>query len=193
MLIFDEILSGYRTGPDLIQGFYEVTPDLTTLGKAMGGGMPIAALAGKREFMESLAPHGPVIDSGTYYGQILVMAAAGAFLDIARDPAVWECQRRQEERFYGGMREIMTRHHAGHIQALGNRFSFHFGLEQESWEYRDWARRDTDLELRFFKAAFKYGVYFMRSPHHGFSWAHTEADLDEALNRIDAALGEAMK
>ena len=81
VLIFDEILSGFRTGPDCAQGYFGVTPDLTALGKAIGGGMPISALVGRKEMMETLAPVGGVINQGTYYGQVLVMHAAAAFLE----------------------------------------------------------------------------------------------------------------
>lgn len=93
VLIFDEILSGFRTGPDCAQGYLGVTPDLTTLGKAVGGGMPISALVGRKAMMETLAPVGGVINLGTYYGQVLVMHAAEAFLELARDPALWGSSR----------------------------------------------------------------------------------------------------
>lgn len=192
VLIFDEVLSGFRTGPDLAQGYYGVTPDLCTMGKALGAGMPIGALAGRKKFMEAITPIGDVVDSGTYYGQVLVMKAAKAFLDVAADPAVWEEQKKICGRFHDGLSDIFSRHGAGHIQALGNRFGMHFGLQDESWEYRDWAKRDGDLEREFFAATFKHGVYFMKSPHHGISWAHTEKDVDDALEGIEASLCEAM-
>lgn len=193
VLIFDEILSGYRTGTDCIQGHLGVTPDLCTLGKALGGGMPIAALAGKKEFMEVLAPIGDVIDSGTYYGQVLVMHAAKAFLDIAADPQVWQRQQKLCDYFYNELNDIFQRHKAGRIQAIGNRFAMHFGLQEDVWEYRQWLKRDMNLERAFFKAAFTHGIYFLKASHHGISWAHTKDDLDAALQAIEAAMSDAMK
>ena len=193
VLIFDEILSGYRTGPDCMQGYLGVTPDLCTLGKSLGGGMPIAALVGRKEFMEALAPIGDVVDSGTYYGQVLVMHAAKTFLDIASDQTIWQRQKKLCDRFYNELSGIFQRHKAGRIQALGNRFAMHFGLEEEIWEYRQWLKRDMNLERAFFKAAFEHGVYFLKASHHGISWAHSEKDLDDALEAIEATLGDAMK
>lgn len=193
VLIFDEILSGFRTGPDCAQGYFGVTPDLCTLGKAFAGGMPLAALAGKKEFMESLAPIGKVVDSGTYYGQVLVMHAAKAFLDIAADQAVWDKQKKLIGRFHKELDDLFKKHNAGRIQAVGNRFAMHFGLEEEIFEYRQWVKRDTNLERAFFTAAFNHGVYFMKSAHHGITWAHTDKDIDEALSGIDATLAEAKK
>ena len=114
LLIFDELLSGFHTGPTCAQGYLGVTPDLTTLGKALGGGMPIAALAGRRDIMETLAPVGSVVNQGTYYGQVLVMHAAEAFLDIAGDPILWEQLEQLGKWLYAGLHEIFSRHDAGH-------------------------------------------------------------------------------
>jgi glutamate-1-semialdehyde 2,1-aminomutase len=191
LLIFDEILSGFRTGPDLAQGYLGVTPDLCTLGKALGGGLPIAAVAGRKDVMEALAPVGKVINSGTYYGQVLVMHAARAFLDLARDPANWARQEVIGKRLYDGLKVLFARYQAGHILPVGNRFGMFFGLEGPVWEYRQAAKIDKDLEFRFYKATFEHGVYFMHSRHHGYSWMHTEQDIDDALNGIEDSLRDA--
>lgn len=193
LLIFDEILSGFRTGPDLAQGHLGVTPDLCTLGKALGGGLPIAAVAGRTDVMEALAPVGKVINQGTYYGQVLVMHAARAFLELARDPANWARQEVIGKRLYDGLAQLFARYRAGHIRPVGNRFGMFFGLEEPAWEYRQAARIDKDLEFRFYKAAFDHGVYFMHSWHHGYSWAHTERDIDDALNGIEDSLRDATR
>ena len=193
VLIFDEILSGFRTGPDCAQGYLGVTPDLTTLGKAVGGGMPISALVGRKEMMETLAPVGGVINLGTYYGQVLVMHAAEAFLELARDPALWEQQEQLGKRLYGGLRELLRHFGAGHIRALGNRFGIYFGTSDELWEWREMAKVDWQSQLRFYRTALDHGVYFMSSWHHGFSWAHTEKDIDDALEGIEASLQELQK
>lgn len=194
ILIFDEILSCFRTGPDCAQGYLGVTPDLSTVGKAVGGGLPLAALVGRKEVMESLAPVGTVGNWGTFYGQTLVMHAADAFLELAADPAPWAYQEKLGKRLYSGLKDLFRRYHFGHVRALGNRFAMLFGLdEEEIWEYREAARIDHDLERRFYTAAFNHGVYFMHSWHHGYSWAHTEKDIDDALNGIEDTIREALK
>lgn len=191
VLIFDEILSGFRTGPDCAQGLLGVTPDLTTLGKALGGGLPLAAVAGRKEVMDALAPVGKVINQGTYYGQVLVMHAAAAFLELARDPANWEHQKKLEGQLYTGLQDIFARYRAGHIQPVGNRYGMFFGIEDPVWEYRQAAKVDRDMEFRFYTAAFKHRVYYMHSWHHGFGWAHTEQDIAEGLDRTESAMRDA--
>lgn len=193
LLIFDEILSGFRTGSDCAQGYLGVTPDLTTLGKALGGGLPIAAVAGRRDVMEALAPVGKVVNQGTYYGQVLVMHAADAFLKLAADPANWRYQEKLGRRLYSGLEDLFRRYRIGHIRATGNRFGMFFGIEEPIWEYRQAAKVDRELEFRFYKATFNHGVYFMHSWHHGFSWAHTEKDIDKALEGIEASIRDAVK
>ncbi|MDP7396437.1 MAG: aminotransferase class III-fold pyridoxal phosphate-dependent enzyme [Lentisphaeria bacterium] len=136
LLIFDEILSGFRTGTGGAQEYFGVTPDLSTLGKALGGGMPLAALVGLQEVMEALAPVGDVMDQGTYYGHPLVMQVAAAFLEVARDPKQWVVQQRLEQCLYGGLDEIFKRYKAGRVEALGNRFSILFGIYEPVREWR---------------------------------------------------------
>jgi glutamate-1-semialdehyde 2,1-aminomutase len=193
VLIFDEILSGFRTGPGGAQSYYGVTPDLTTLGKALGGGMPIAAVAGRKDIMETLAPVGRVINQGTFYGQVLVMHAAKAFLDLAADPSNWAYQEKLGQRLYKGLDDLFSRYGVGHIQALGNRFGMYFGIDDPVWEYRQAALVDHELEFRFYKAAFRHGVYYMHSWHHGYTWAHTEKDIDDALDRTESSIRDAVK
>ena len=193
VLIFDEILSGFRTGPDCVQGYLGVTPDLTTLAKAIGGGLPISALVGRKELMETLAPVGGVINQGTYYGQVLVMHAAEAFLEIAADPAMWQRQKKLEKRLYDGLGELFRRYQAGQMAAVGNRFGFYFGTDEELREWRELAQVDWGTHLRFYRAALDHGVFFMTGWHHGFSWVHTEKDIDDALEGIEASLREVQK
>jgi len=193
VLIFDEILSGFRTGPNCAQGYLGVRPDLVTLGKALGGGLPISAVAGQKDIMEALAPVGHVINQGTYYGQVLVMHAAGAFLDLAIDPSNWAHQETLGQRLYKGLEDLFARYGVGHIQALGNRFGMFFGIDEPVWEYRQAAKFDRELEFRFYQAAFHHGVYFMHSWHHGYSWVHTETDIDDALEGIETSIRDAVK
>lgn len=186
VLIFDEILSGFRTGPDCAQGYLGVTPDLCTLGKAIGGGLALSAFAGSREVMGAVSPLGGAVHSGTFNAHPLPILAANAFLKLAEQPAFWEHFDRLGERFYPALREIFER--AGlpvQVQAIGNRFCLNYGLEEEPRSYRDSMRYDRDLAARFAAVAQEEGVYFHTLWHSGLSAMHTPEDVDEALTRIE--------
>jgi glutamate-1-semialdehyde 2,1-aminomutase len=188
LLIFDEILSGFRTGPSCAQGYLGVTPDLCTLGKALGGGTALSAFAGRREVMDAISPRGPVVHSGTFNAHLIPILAANAFLDEIGQPEFWANLKRLESAFYPALRDVFER--AGlhvWVQALGARFSLLFGLDEEPTSYRQAARFDRDMARRFFGAAMDEGVYFHYAWHHGFSAMHTQADLDRALEGIERA------
>jgi glutamate-1-semialdehyde 2,1-aminomutase len=188
VLIFDEILSGFRTGPSCMQGHYGVTPDLCTLGKAIGGGTVLSAFAGRREVMEAVAPRGRAVHSGTFNAHLVPMLACNAFLDEVVRPGFWPDLERVQEAFHAGLRETFKR--AGvpvWVQALGARFSLHFGLTEEPRSYRQAARQDRELARRFYAAALDEGVYFHGGWHFGVSAMHTGGDIDQALDAIGAA------
>jgi len=188
VLIFDEILSGFRTGPDCAQGYLGVTPDLTTLGKALGGGTALSAFVGSREVMGAVSPLGGAVHSGTFNAHPIAILAANAFLDLAQTPEFWAHLDGLGKRFYPGLGDAFER--AGlpvWVQAVGARFCLLFGLDAEPTNYREAARYDRDLATRFYGAALEEGVYFHTMWHHGFSAAHTTADVDRALEGIEAA------
>ena len=188
LLIFDEILSGFRTGPDCAQGFLGVTPDLCTLGKALGGGTPLSAFVGRAEIMDAVSPRGTAAHSGTFNAHLIPILAADAFLGEIARPEFWTNLREHEDFFYPALREVFRR--AGlpvWVAALGARFSLLFGLEHEPRDYRQAAAYDRDLARRFFGAALDAGVYFHSAWHHGMSALHTRADLDRALEGIETA------
>jgi glutamate-1-semialdehyde 2,1-aminomutase len=188
LLIFDEILSGFRTGPGCIQGTFGVVPDLCTLGKALGGGTALSAFVGRRGVMEAVAPSGPAVHSGTFNAHLIPILAAGAFLELIAEPAFWSDLASLEDVFYTGLRDAFAR--AGlpvWVQALGARFSLLFGLEREPTSYREAARFDRELARRFYAAALEAGVYFHYAWHHGFSALHTREDLARGLDAIETA------
>jgi glutamate-1-semialdehyde 2,1-aminomutase len=188
VLIFDEILSGFRTGPDCAQGYLGVTPDLCTLGKAIGGGMALSAFAGSREVMGAVSPLGGAVHSGTFNAHPLPILAANAFLKLAEQPAFWEHFERLGQRFYPALREIFARTGLPvQIQAVGNRFCLNYGLTDEPHNYRDSMHYDRDLAARFAVVAQEEGVYFHTLWHSGLSAMHTLEDIDEALTRIERA------
>lgn len=190
VLIFDEILSGFRTGPGCIQAWSGVTPDLCTLGKCLGGGTVLSAFAGSREVMEAVAPLGSAVHSGTFNANLIPVMAAEAFLDVITAPGFYEHMTELEDFFYPALQSIFDR--AGErvrVQALGARFSMLFGLDGPPTDYRQLAETvNRERETAFYAAALDRGVYFHFAWHHGFSALHTRADLDDALGRIEDAV-----
>jgi glutamate-1-semialdehyde 2,1-aminomutase len=196
VLIYDEVLSAFRTGPECAQGYYGVTPDLCSIGKAVANGVPIAVLAGRARIMDGLAPTGEAAHSGTYSGHLFAILAGLAALQEMRRPGFYDRLGTLAHRFYNGLNRIFTRHGlTAHAQGLGARFGIHFGRTEPVTNYAETVGEDKALAARFIRAAFDHGVYFhdygrLVIGHHGFSAAHTEADIDEALTRIDDAVAD---
>jgi glutamate-1-semialdehyde 2,1-aminomutase len=190
VLIFDEIITGFRKRPGGAQEYYGVTPDLCTLGKALGAGTPISAFAGSREVMSSCSPMGTAEHRGTYNGNLIPVLAANAFLDIIVDPAFQAHLEHIEQRFYSGLQEIINRRHIKcQLQYLGARFSLLFGLDKPPTNYREAAQRNPTTMVKFVKELRQRGVYMCNCWHHGWNAAYTDSDVDECLTRIDDAMG----
>jgi glutamate-1-semialdehyde 2,1-aminomutase len=189
VLIFDEILSGFRLRAGGILGD-ECIPDMTVLGKAVGGGMPVSAFLGRRDIMETCTPVGPALHSGTYLAPPVLVSAMGAFLDTVTQPAFYPRLLARGDRLYAGMREIIERARIkAWVQAVGARFGLLFGIDAEPRNYRDIAQQDMNAMRRFHLDCLDRGVYLHYvSPHHGYSSAHTEADIDETLSVMEDAL-----
>jgi glutamate-1-semialdehyde 2,1-aminomutase len=194
LLIFDEILSAFRTGPGCAQEYFDVTPDLCTIGKCVAGGTPLSVIAGKREIMEHMAPLGRSTHSGTYTGHLIPVMAANATVDEIRKPEFYRHIYQIADKLYAGLREIFSRSRLNiKIQGLGARFGFYFDVEKEIVrEYRDCAENNTEMNLKFYELLFERNVYYHdyggKPCHHGFSIQHTEEDIDEVLNRTADAL-----
>jgi glutamate-1-semialdehyde 2,1-aminomutase len=192
VLIFDEILSGFRTGPGCMQATYGVTPDLCTLGKAIGGGLPLSVFGGKREIMEHVSPLGQAQHSGTYNAHLTAIMAGLAFFDVISEPDCYERLLAGSQRLYDGINEIMQRlGFLGQVQGLGARFSFLFGPPAERGRvlnYQDVMDMDWPLFYRFCTACLRHGVYLHTMWHHGLSTAHSDEDVDRLLEGIEAAL-----
>jgi glutamate-1-semialdehyde 2,1-aminomutase len=191
LLFFDEVLTAFRMAPGGAQEYTGVIPDLCVLGKAFGGGMPISALAGRREVMRHLRPEGQSELSGTYLAHLTAVLAAKAALEVYREPGFYERLDGLGERFYGGFRAIVER--AGvplRIQHVGPRFGMYFGVTEEVTNYRQAARQDKAMLQRFVAGCIGRGVYFHLAAHHGFSAAHGDAAIDRALEGIEGAIDE---
>jgi glutamate-1-semialdehyde 2,1-aminomutase len=191
LLIFDEILSGFRTGPGCMQAYLGVTPDLCTLGKAIGGGLPLSAIAGRARIMDGFTPVGKVAQTGTYLAHPTAIFACNAFLDEIARPGFWPALLGRSERLYAGLREIIARRGVKClVQATGARFCLLFGLETEPENYRMVVEaRDVAQNNRFVRLALEAGLFVWTGYHHGISASHTDADVDEILERFDTVIG----
>ena len=196
ILIFDEVLSGFRMALGGVQEWSGVTPDLCTLAKALSNGLPLAAVAGRADLMESLAPHGPVAHSGTYSGHPLSILAGQATLGALRAPGVYAALNAQADDFYRDLQGIFDRHSVPvTVQGLGARFGLYCGRREPVTTWSAAAAHDHDLHRRFVVACLARGLflpgYSKQGPpgHNGFSLAHTPAVLAEALAIMDDAAG----
>ena len=191
LLVFDEVMTGFRVGPGGAQGRFGVTPDLTTLGKVVGGGLPVGAFGGPADIMEALAPAGPVYQAGTLSGNPLAMAAGLATL-ACLDADVWARLEATSEEIAG----ILRRAAAGFgipIQAsvVGGMFGFFFSARPVSdWEGA--AECDRERFAAFFHAMLREGVYLAPSPFEaGFvSTAHGAHELEHFEAAAQAAMGD---
>ena len=193
VLIFDEVMTGFRIAPGGARERFGVTADLTTLGKVIGGGLPVAAFGGKRELMELVAPLGPVYQAGTLSGNPLAMAAGIATL-TALTPALHHTIAARTQRLVLGLRQIAARRGmpftADHA---GTMWGYFFRAEPVR-SFTDAKTADADLFRRFFHAALERGVYLAPSPFEAafMSAAHGDAEVDVALERLEDAMRAAI-
>ena len=194
VLIFDEVLSGFRMCRGGAQEYYGVLPDLCTLAKALGGGVPIAAVCGKTEVMSVLNPVGHTVMSGTYTGHLTaVMGAIACQTEIAK-PGFYEHIKTLADRLYTGITEALrVTGVPGIVQGIGARFGLYLGVTEPVTNYREASRSNREMEIRFLLGCVKRGLYLHdyahKTPmHHGFSSQHTIQDIDEALNIMEDAL-----
>ncbi len=191
VLIFDEVMTGFRVARGGAQSVYGVKPDLTTLGKVIGGGMPAAAFGGRREIMEHIAPLGPVYQAGTLSGNPVAMAAGIATLQGIDRPGFYEALSATTGRLADGLASAAAE--AGIPLAtgsLGGMFGFVFTGDSPVTSYRQVAGADIDRFRRFFHGMLERGVYLAPSAFEaGFvSAAHSDADIDATLERAAEAM-----
>jgi glutamate-1-semialdehyde 2,1-aminomutase len=194
LLIFDEVLSAFRMAPGGAQEYLGVTPDLCTLGKAVGGGFPLSVFGGRRDIMDRLMPLGDCQHSGTYNGHPVGVAAGLAAITAYRRPGFYPHLFALADRLYPGLQTLFDKHGIqARVQGLGARFGIYFGATRPVNNYRDaLLQHQRDRMLQFIAAAIHQGVYFHdyggAACHHGFCAAMTLADVDEALGRLDGAV-----
>jgi glutamate-1-semialdehyde 2,1-aminomutase len=193
LLIFDEILAGFRTGISCAQGYYGVTPDLCLLGKALTNGVPLGAIAGKEKIMMKIMdPVDPVVAGGTFSGNLLGCAAGVAAMRIMEAPGFFEEWLKRTSRFMEALQDTFDdQGFPASVQHLGCTFSIYVGTREPLRDYSDFARVDPLLAKAFFSKCIEKGVYF----HTDFtvSALHDEAALAKALELIRSAVQEVKK
>jgi glutamate-1-semialdehyde 2,1-aminomutase len=190
VLIFDEVMTGFRVAPGGVQEREGIIPDLTTLGKIIGGGLPVGAFGGRGDIMSRLSPEGPVYQAGTLSGNPLAMAAGLATLRGLQNPQVYPHLEELGLRFALGMAEVFTRHNVPHTAASRGSMVGFFLTDGPVTNVSDAKRSDTALYGRFFHAMLDRGVYLAPSQFEaGFlSTAHRQLDVDRTLEMADEAL-----
>ena len=193
LLIFDEVMTGFRVAAGGAQERLGVKPDLTTLGKIVGGGFPVGVYGGRADLMKRVAPEGPVYQAGTLSGHPVAMAAGLATLRETGKPGFYETLNRRTDRLVSGLQHAARRNgvavttgHAGSMWGL-------YFTPGPVRSYTDARQSDTALFARWHKAALARGVFLAPSAFEaGFvSAAHSDADIDFTVEQLDAALAEA--
>ena len=179
LLVFDEVMTGFRVHPGGVQALHGVTPDLTTLGKVIGGGLPVGAYGGRREIMELVAPAGPVYQAGTLSGNPLAMTAGIETLRAIAEPGAWDGLERVGARLERGLRSL-----GDGVQVA--RAGSMFGLFFSDTPVTDWdtaKRADTSRFAAFHAAMLERGVYLAPSQFEaGFvSTVHGDAEIDATI------------
>ena len=193
LLIFDEVMTGFRVAPGGAQQRLGVRADLTTLGKIIGGGLPVGAYGGRADLMRLVAPEGPVYQAGTLSGNPVAMAAGLATLRETERPGFYDVLERRTGRLVAGIGDAARRQG---VAATGGHAGSMWGVYLTAGPVRTFAQAkgaDTGLFARWHRAALARGVFLAPSAFEaGFvSSAHTDADIDFTIAQLDAALGEA--
>lgn len=193
VLIFDEVMTGFRVALGGAQSLYDIKPDLTTLGKVIGGGMPVGALGGKREIMSKLAPQGDVYQAGTLSGNPLAMAAGAATLKKIAKPEFFNNLNNVTQTLVTAFKNASNDTKIPiFASSVGAMFGFCFTDKEKLCNFADVSSADNKTFRRFYHAMLKRGVYFAPSMFEaGFvSSAHTIADIENTGEAIRRALTE---
>jgi len=192
LLVFDEVVTGFRYAPGGCQELYRIRPDLSTFGKALGAGFPVGAVAGPRSIMDRLRwGSGMVLHYGTFNGHRLTMKVVAANLDMLSLEGTYQRLYALGDSAIAGLREVFRRHHIQAIvQGSGPMFQVYFTERSSIEDYRDYCTYvDTDRYSRFVQKLMDYGIYM--TPSNGLHWiistAHRDKDVATLLEAVDQA------
>ncbi len=195
LLIFDEVMTGFRVHPGGAQALFDVTPDITAMGKVIGGGMPVGAYGGKKEIMELVSPAGPVYQAGTLAGNPLATAAGLKTLEVISRNGFFESLNKKANHFFHGTKSFIQKHQlpltVNHVNSMG---CLYFN-ENNVREYRDAAASDTDTFSEYFSALLQKGIYIAPSQFEAMfiSGVHSDDDLNITAEIMQNALREMFK
>lgn len=195
LLIFDEVMTGFRVAYGGAQARFGITPDLTCLGKVIGGGLPVGAYGGRREIMDLIAPSGPVYQAGTLSGNPLAMAAGIAALKLISQPGVYEELERKTQRLVEGFRQAAASvGRRWQTSGIGSMFGLFF-TEEPVVDFDSAVKSDTVRFGIYFRRMIELGVYLAPSQFEaGFlSLAHTDEDIDKTVEAAHQAMEAAEK
>lgn len=194
LLIFDEVITGFRIAKGGAQEYFNVLPDITTLGKIIGGGLPVGAYGGKKEIMEHLAPEGPVYQAGTLSGNPLAMAAGSTMLKMILNTTDFYNQleqkaKRLEEGIRNNLKETGVK---AVLNRVGSMMTLFFTNEEKVTSFDESMRSDTNRYAKYFKLSLESGIYIAPSQFECLfvSYAHTNEDIDKIINANLNALRE---
>jgi glutamate-1-semialdehyde 2,1-aminomutase len=194
LLIFDEVMTGFRVSLAGAQGLYGIRPDLTTLGKVIGAGLPVGAYGGRRDLMQQIAPLGPIYQAGTLSGNPLAMQAGIAQLLVLRETMPHVTLQTRARRLLGAMKDTAAEIGVPFwADAIGGMFGFHF-TEGPVRDFEQAKKADANYFARFFWKALDRGIYFPASPFEAafLSVAHDDAVIDFTIDQVRAAMKEAL-
>ncbi|MHA2938553.1 glutamate-1-semialdehyde 2,1-aminomutase [Vibrio sp. RC27] len=199
LLIFDEVMTGFRVALGCAQAHYNIKPDLTTLGKIIGGGMPVGAFGGRKEVMQHIAPTGPVYQAGTLSGNPVAMAAGYTCLNVLRNKGNEERIAQTTKSIADGFKMLADKHNIPLlVHQVGGMFGFFFTEQTSVTCYEDVALCDTERFKRFFHLMLEHGVYLAPSAFEASftSLAHGPKEVEatlEAADRSFAIIAKEMK
>lgn len=196
LLIFDEVMTGFRVALGGAQSLYQITPDLTTLGKVIGGGMPVGAVGGRADIMSYLAPEGPVYQAGTLSGNPLAMAAGLATLTEIQKPGFYEQLSKQSDNLISSLTEVCNTYHVPFCAtSVGGMFGFCFSDKSSVANMQDITASDERLFKLFYHGMLQEGVYFAPSLYEaGFvSSAHRTYDVEKTQRAAATVLASLCK
>jgi glutamate-1-semialdehyde 2,1-aminomutase len=193
VLIFDEVMTGFRLSKGGAQEHFGVTPDLTTMGKIIGGGMPVGAYGGKKEIMDYVSPAGPVYQAGTLSGNPIAMAAGMAMLThLNENPSVYQYLQERGEQLMKGMNDTLSKLGLNYTtNHLGSMFSMFF-TDKEVYDFESAKTSDTALFGKYFQAMLRRGIYLPPSQFESLflSTALTEDHINKILQANEESLKE---
>lgn len=192
LLIFDEVMSGFRVSLSGAQGIFGVTPDLTMLGKVIGGGLPVGAFGGRKDIMKHLAPLGDVYQAGTLSGNPLAMAAGLATLKEWTNPGIFSSVRKETTKLAEGLKELAYEKNIPFTScSIGTMFGFSFQNEEVT-DYNSAKKQNNELFIKFFQGMLNLGVYFAPSAFEaGFvSTEHVGSPIKKTLDKAKTVFSE---